>query len=217
MGNIRDGEILLPEQGCVDYVMPSLFLQKHDLLFNRTNSLELVGKVGLFRGEEADRLTFASYLVRLRVNHKADAIYLNYLLNSPGFLRAAQSLALPSINQANLNATRYGNITIAVAPVDRLWRTRRHCTGEKRATWSGVSKTAARTSSAQRSSRKAKKGNEELENWLMHSLHPQVNFKMHEWTDQGKSLVLFEIPRATHAPVRFGNEEFIRIGSYTKC
>ena len=28
--------------------------------------------------------------------------------------------------------------------------------------------------------RQAKKGNEELENWLMRSLHPQVNFKMHE-------------------------------------
>src|SRR5271157_1569951 len=61
--------------------------------------------------------------------------------------------------------------------------------------------------------RKAKQGNEELENWLMRSLHPQVNFKIHEWAHQGKPVVLFEIPRATHAPVRFGSEEFIRIGS----
>ncbi len=64
--------------------------------------------------------------------------------------------------------------------------------------------------------RKAKKGAEELENWLMHSLHPQVNFKIHEWTHDGKPLVLFEIPRATHAPVRFGSEEFIRVGSLKK-
>jgi hypothetical protein len=28
--------------------------------------------------------------------------------------------------------------------------------------------------------RQTKKGNEELENWLMRSLHPQVNFKIHE-------------------------------------
>lgn len=64
--------------------------------------------------------------------------------------------------------------------------------------------------------RKAKKGAEELENWLMRSLHPQVNFKIHEWTHQGKPVVLFEIPRATHAPVRFGSEEFIRVGSLKK-
>ena len=38
-------------------------------------------------------------------------------------------------------------------------------------------------SSARPSSRgKAKKGNEELENWLMRSLHPQVNFQIHEWS-----------------------------------
>ncbi|HKI38306.1 MAG TPA: RNA-binding domain-containing protein [Gemmataceae bacterium] len=61
--------------------------------------------------------------------------------------------------------------------------------------------------------RAARKGNEELENWLMRSLHPQVNFQIHEWPHQGRPLALFEIPRATHAPVRFGSEEFIRVGS----
>ncbi|MEO6811336.1 MAG: ATP-binding protein [Isosphaeraceae bacterium] len=64
--------------------------------------------------------------------------------------------------------------------------------------------------------RQAKQGNEELESWLMRSLHPQVNFKIHEWAHQGKSVVLFEIPRAVYAPVRFGSEEFIRIGSLKK-
>lgn len=64
--------------------------------------------------------------------------------------------------------------------------------------------------------RKAKQGNEELENWLMRSLHPQVNFQIHEWAHGGKPVVLFEIPRATHAPVRFGSEAFIRVGSLKK-
>jgi len=64
--------------------------------------------------------------------------------------------------------------------------------------------------------RTAKKGNEELENWLMRSLHPQVDFKMHQWTYQGHPMVLFEIPRATHAPIRFGSEAFIRVGSLKK-
>jgi predicted HTH transcriptional regulator len=64
--------------------------------------------------------------------------------------------------------------------------------------------------------RKAKQGNEELENWLMRSLHPQVDFQMHEWAHRGKPVVLFEIPRATHAPVRFGSEPFIRVGTLKK-
>ena len=64
--------------------------------------------------------------------------------------------------------------------------------------------------------RQAKKGNEELENWLTRSLHPQVNFRMYEWTHQGMPMVLFEIPKASRYPVRFGSEEFIRVGSLTK-
>jgi len=64
--------------------------------------------------------------------------------------------------------------------------------------------------------RRAKKGAEELENWLMRGLHPQVNFKIQEWTQEEKHVVLFEIPRASHAPVRLGSEEFIRVGSLKK-
>ncbi|QVL30921.1 putative DNA binding domain-containing protein [Telmatocola sphagniphila] len=64
--------------------------------------------------------------------------------------------------------------------------------------------------------RQSKKGNEELENWLMRSQHPQVNFQIHEWSHQGVPMVLFQIPRASQAPVRFGSEEFVRIGSLTK-
>ena len=64
--------------------------------------------------------------------------------------------------------------------------------------------------------RQAKKGNEALENWLLRSLHPQVGFTIHEFQQDGLPVVLFEIPRSTHAPVRFGSEEFIRVGSLKK-
>ncbi len=64
--------------------------------------------------------------------------------------------------------------------------------------------------------RKARKGNEELENWLMHSLHPQVGFRIHSFCHGEFPVVVFEIPRATQAPVRFGSEEFIRVGSLKK-
>lgn len=64
--------------------------------------------------------------------------------------------------------------------------------------------------------RQAKKGNEELENWLTRSLHPQVPFAIHEWQHEGKPLVMFEIPKATKSPIRSGSEAFIRIGSLKK-
>lgn len=64
--------------------------------------------------------------------------------------------------------------------------------------------------------RQAKKGNEEFENWLNRSLVPPMNLTIHQWTHNGLPMVLIEVRRATHAPVRFGSEEFIRIGSLTK-
>lgn len=64
--------------------------------------------------------------------------------------------------------------------------------------------------------RRAKKGNQELESWLTQSLRPAIDFRIYEWTHHGIPMVLFEIPRASHAPVRFGDIAYIRIGSVTK-
>jgi schlafen family protein len=64
--------------------------------------------------------------------------------------------------------------------------------------------------------RQSKKGGEELEHWLVRSLHPQVNLHINEWKHNGHALVLMEVSRATYAPVRFGSEAFLRIGTLTK-
>lgn len=57
---------------------------------------------------------------------------------------------------------------------------------------------------------------QELQNWLLINSHPQVEFSIHEWTHQDKEVVLFEIKPCLHAPVRFKETEYIRIGSYKK-
>jgi type I restriction enzyme S subunit len=113
MGNINDGEVDIPEQGGVMQVDPELLLKKGDLLFNRTNSIDLVGKVGIYRGDSEKSVTFASYLVRLRVKESYSCDFVNYLLNSIDFITFARSQAYKSINQANLNPNRYGNLMIA--------------------------------------------------------------------------------------------------------
>lgn len=64
--------------------------------------------------------------------------------------------------------------------------------------------------------RQTKKGNEELENWLGRLLQPRLDFRVHEFAHEGKPVVLFEVPAASHTPVRFSGEEFIRVGSYKK-
>jgi predicted HTH transcriptional regulator len=62
----------------------------------------------------------------------------------------------------------------------------------------------------------AKKGNEELESWLLRLLNPRIDFRFLATTVENKSVVILEIPRASGKPVQFQGQEFIRIGSYRK-
>jgi type I restriction enzyme S subunit len=114
MGQFQGGEIDFSALDFVDEVSEGLLLESGDLLYNRTNSPDEVGKAAIFRGSRQDRVTFASYLVRLRTNHRASPYFLNYLLNCDGFLSYARKLAIPSVQQSNLNSTRYCQIPIPV-------------------------------------------------------------------------------------------------------
>jgi len=117
MGNIQEGQVHLPENGALEEVEENMLVKDGDLLFNRTNSLAHVGKVGICRGIADERVTFASYLVRIRTNRHALPAFLNFLLNTPQQLAFLRCLALPSINQANLNPTRYGQIRVFLPPI----------------------------------------------------------------------------------------------------
>ena len=115
MGNLRDGQVIVPHEGGVDFVDPYLLLREGDLLFNRTNSRELVGKVGLFIGYDSPT-TFASYLVRMRPHSTHEPEYLNMALNDVSFISHARRESVPSLHQSNLNPTRYGRIHVALPP-----------------------------------------------------------------------------------------------------
>jgi len=64
--------------------------------------------------------------------------------------------------------------------------------------------------------RQARKGNEELENYITRKLDPRINFKIHEFCVNSRDVVLFEIPPAIQGPVSFDRERYVRVGSYTK-
>lgn len=117
MRHLHDGIVDIPEEGSLDTVDIDLLLKDEDLLFNRTNSPELVGKVGIFYNYSEHKVSFASYLVRLRTNNLTTPKFMNYLLNSYLILNKARQNALHSLNQSNLNPSRYSQIEIPLPPI----------------------------------------------------------------------------------------------------
>jgi len=88
-------------------------LNKGDLLFNRTNSIEHVGKTGLF--DLDGDYCFASYLVRVVPDtSKVLPLFLVKMMNSPTYQAEAKGKASKSINQSNINATVMKNIKVPV-------------------------------------------------------------------------------------------------------
>lgn len=90
-------------------------LQNGDLLFNRTNSKELVGKCAVWR-PAAGAFSFASYLVRLRLKPEMLPEYLWATLNSAyGKYRLLNS-AKQAVSMANVSPTDLGRITVPLPP-----------------------------------------------------------------------------------------------------
>ena len=120
MGDIQAGKVVLGGQKVVPLAtegLPYLFLEPDDLLYNRTNSAELVGKTGIFRGL-AQQYSFASYLIRIRCfNELVSPTFLNFVMNSPMF---RETEIVPHLKQqcgqANVNGTILRNMRIPVPP-----------------------------------------------------------------------------------------------------
>lgn len=116
MGNLQDGELDFGDLRYLDDIDRALLLNPDDVIFNRTNSLDLVGKSAIFRGNYEGKLSLASYLVLFRFDERYDPAFANYAMNAEVLLSFARTLALPSIGQANLNPSRYAAISFPVPP-----------------------------------------------------------------------------------------------------
>jgi len=120
MGDIQGGSVLLGGQKEVPPTtegLPYLLLEPDDLLYNRTNSAELVGKTGIFRGQ-SQRFSFASYLIRIRcAKGMTSPAFLNMAMNAPMF---RETEIVPHLKQqcgqANVNGTILRNMRIPVPP-----------------------------------------------------------------------------------------------------
>lgn len=99
-----------------------LVLHQGDLLFNRTNSRELVGKTGVWNGPEG--YTFAGYLIRVRL--RQDMVLPRWVaafMNSPEGKKTLFNMAKPSINMANISASDLLRLYIPVAPIEHQKKT----------------------------------------------------------------------------------------------
>lgn len=120
MGNVKEGEIVwhglkyLPS-GHSDF--PKLLLSRGDLLFNRTNSAELVGKSAVFDSPQAT--SFASYLIRVRFGDAVDPRWANMAINSPQGRDYVASVVSQQVGQANVNATKLKAFPIPLPTLER--------------------------------------------------------------------------------------------------
>ena len=120
MNNLQNGEIDLSEVRRADLSkkeVHELNLVPGDILFNRTNSLDLVGKVGIVRNLP-ELISFASYPIRLRaVASRANSFWLSALLWSPNYQSRIRKFATPGVSQANTNPTSLRSLTIPLPPL----------------------------------------------------------------------------------------------------
>jgi type I restriction enzyme S subunit len=122
MGNLADGEIDLSDARFLDEVEEGLLLAPNDIVFNRTNSLDLVGKAAIFRGCQDYPVSLASYLVRFRFGSRYHPEYANFVMGTNVLMALGRTLALPSIGQANLNPSRYAQIEFPVPPIEEQFK-----------------------------------------------------------------------------------------------
>ncbi|CEY29656.1 type I restriction-modification system subunit S [Streptococcus pneumoniae] len=101
----------VPEKDLEKYVV-----RKGDVLFNRTNSLELVGKTCIY---ELDYdMVIAGYIIRIRTkNNILNPRYLSEFLNFPSTKKFLRNIAKGAVNQANINAKELQNIFIPLPPL----------------------------------------------------------------------------------------------------
>jgi type I restriction enzyme S subunit len=117
MGNIQDGTLdltslkFLPED---HDEFPALLLEKGDVIFNRTNSAELVGKTAVYEGEP-QKASFASYLIRVRCCGLLPTLLSGYINSAYGRDWVA-SVVNQQVGQANVNGTKLRRLGIPIMP-----------------------------------------------------------------------------------------------------
>ncbi|MFB9274175.1 restriction endonuclease subunit S [Cohnella cellulosilytica] len=116
MGNLQDGEIDYDDLVYTsdENDIKKYLLYKDELLFNRTNSPEWVGKTAIYRGEMP--AIFAGYLIKVSPI-LINPYFLNYIMNSEYHRNVCLLVKTDGVNQSNINAQKLSSFLFAFPPV----------------------------------------------------------------------------------------------------
>ena len=119
MNNITyNGELDLTDTKTIDIPDDELdkcTVRRGDLLFNRTNSKELVGKTCVYNRDEM--MVLAGFVVRVRLNDRALPEFVSAFMNTDFSKQMLLGMCKAAIGQANINAQELQNIGIYIPPI----------------------------------------------------------------------------------------------------
>ena len=121
MGNIQNGRLVWDKLVYTsdDEEIAKYPLQYNDLLFNRTNSKELVGKTAIYKSEFP--AIYAGYLVRVTPLLMCSD-YLNYVMQSQFYWSYCQTVRSDAIGQSNINAEKLKRFVFPLPPFEEQKR-----------------------------------------------------------------------------------------------
>ena len=119
MNNITySGELDLSDTKRIDVPdneLKKCTVRRGDVLFNRTNSRELVGKTCVYDRDEM--MVLAGFVIRVRVNDKVLPEFLSAFLNTDFSKKMLLGMCKTAVGQANINAKEMQNISLYIPPI----------------------------------------------------------------------------------------------------
>ena len=92
-------------------------VRKGDILFNRTNSMELVGKSCVF--DQDDSMVIAGYIIRIRLQKEYDPQFVSYSMNYMRSLGLFRNLIVGAVHQANISAKAIQTIRFSIPSLEK--------------------------------------------------------------------------------------------------
>ena len=116
MNNLtEDGHLDLNDLKYIDIQKDEIekcVVRKGDVLFNRTNSIDLVGKTAVF--DLSEDMVIAGYIIRVRLNGRILPEVFSQYMNLEALKDILRSMAKGAVNQANINAQELQSIKVYV-------------------------------------------------------------------------------------------------------
>lgn len=119
MNNLTaDGHLDLNDMKYIDISEDEIekyIVRKGDVLFNRTNSIDLVGKTVVF--DLSENMVIAGYIIRVRFNERLLPEVFAQYMNLEALKDILRSMAKGAVNQANINAQELQSIKVYVPDI----------------------------------------------------------------------------------------------------